>query len=149
MSSRPKLPASSRDSSRSARTFLAVRRLEEVLHGSEIDLEDQLAAIEVLDLRRRVARLPGFLRAMVLDDLDSPIVPMRELERREADRALRYLRGDVTEAARLLGIGRATMYRIVREAGIPVALYRRTQRPETERACRRRGIRTSESLEGR
>ena len=39
------------------------------------------------------------------------IVPLRELERRAIEQALRATRGSVGEAAKLLGIGRATLYR--------------------------------------
>jgi transcriptional regulator of acetoin/glycerol metabolism len=40
-----------------------------------------------------------------------PVVPLRELERRAIDHALRATRGRVAAAAKLLGIGRATLYR--------------------------------------
>lgn len=39
------------------------------------------------------------------------VVPLRELERRAIGRALQATKGSVTKAAKLLGIGRATLYR--------------------------------------
>lgn len=48
--------------------------------------------------------LAGFL------DEDAPIVPLVELERREIERALRVTGGNKTQAARLLGIDRKTLY---------------------------------------
>jgi DNA-binding NtrC family response regulator len=39
------------------------------------------------------------------------VVPLRELERRAIARALHATKGSVTKAAKLLGIGRATLYR--------------------------------------
>jgi DNA-binding NtrC family response regulator len=39
------------------------------------------------------------------------VVPLRELERRAIATALRATKGSVTKAAKLLGIGRATLYR--------------------------------------
>jgi transcriptional regulator of acetoin/glycerol metabolism len=42
---------------------------------------------------------------------DNTIVPLSELERRAIAHALRVTGGNVTRAARALGIGRATMYR--------------------------------------
>jgi two-component system NtrC family response regulator len=39
------------------------------------------------------------------------VVPLRELERRAIEGALRATKGSVTKAAKLLGIGRATLYR--------------------------------------
>jgi two-component system response regulator AtoC len=42
---------------------------------------------------------------------DNTIVPLSELERRAIAHALKVTGGNVTRAARALGIGRATMYR--------------------------------------
>jgi len=42
---------------------------------------------------------------------DDEIMPLRELERRAIQRALRVTQGSVGKAAKLLGIGRATLYR--------------------------------------
>ena len=43
--------------------------------------------------------------------MESEILPLRELERRAIQRALRATQGSVGKAAKLLGIGRATLYR--------------------------------------
>jgi DNA-binding NtrC family response regulator len=45
----------------------------------------------------------------------SPIVPLAELEKREIYRALDYTKGDRVMAAQLLGIGRTTLYRKLKE----------------------------------
>ncbi len=45
----------------------------------------------------------------------SPIMPLADLERREILRALEYTKGDRETAARLLGIGRTTLYRKLKE----------------------------------
>ena len=42
---------------------------------------------------------------------EEDIIPLRELERRAIQRALRATHGSVGRAAKLLGIGRATLYR--------------------------------------
>lgn len=47
----------------------------------------------------------------------SPIVPLPELEKRAVLDALRYTKGDRTMAATLLGIGRTTLYRKLKEYG--------------------------------
>ena len=47
--------------------------------------------------------------------LVSPIVPLMEMERREIFRALEFTRGDRVMAASLLGIGRTTLYRKLKE----------------------------------
>lgn len=39
------------------------------------------------------------------------VIPLRELERREIKKALRVTKGSVLKAAKLLGIGRASVYR--------------------------------------
>lgn len=46
------------------------------------------------------------------------VVPLAELERREISKALRVTGGSVQKAARLLGIGRATLYRKRGERGL-------------------------------
>ncbi len=50
-----------------------------------------------------------------------PILPLEECERRSILEALAYTRGDRLKAARLLGIGRTTLYRKMRHYGIQVA----------------------------
>ena len=45
----------------------------------------------------------------------SPVVPLAELERRAIVDALQYTRGDRNAAAVLLGIGRTTLYRKLKE----------------------------------
>jgi DNA-binding NtrC family response regulator len=51
------------------------------------------------------------------DVMQSPIIPLPELERRAILDALRYTKGDRTMAATLLGIGRTTLYRKLKEYG--------------------------------
>ena len=46
---------------------------------------------------------------------DSPVLPLMELERRAIKHALEYTRGDRGVAATLLGIGRTTLYRKLKE----------------------------------
>jgi DNA-binding NtrC family response regulator len=48
---------------------------------------------------------------------EGPIIPLLELERREILRAIKYTKGDRTVAASLLGIGRTTLYRKLKEYG--------------------------------
>jgi len=47
------------------------------------------------------------------------VVPLQEVERRAIQEALTYTRGDRTTAAQLLGIGRTTLYRKLKEYGYP------------------------------
>ena len=54
---------------------------------------------------------PAAAPAPVADPDDNTIVPLAELEKRAIAHALRVTGGNVTRAARALGIGRATMYR--------------------------------------
>jgi DNA-binding NtrC family response regulator len=46
---------------------------------------------------------------------DSPVLPLVELEKRAIRQALEYTRGDRGVAATLLGIGRTTLYRKLKE----------------------------------
>jgi DNA-binding NtrC family response regulator len=50
----------------------------------------------------------------------SPIRPLNEIERRAILEAIEYTRGDRAVAAHLLGIGRTTLYRKLKEYNIPV-----------------------------
>ena len=50
----------------------------------------------------------------------SPIVPLAEMERRAIIEALQYTKGDRLAAAQMLGIGRTTLYRKLKEYGIEV-----------------------------
>jgi DNA-binding NtrC family response regulator len=52
------------------------------------------------------------------DDFPPPIVPLAELEKRAILDALRYTKGDRTMAASLLGVGRTTLYRKLKEYGV-------------------------------
>ncbi|HYO82723.1 MAG TPA: sigma-54 dependent transcriptional regulator [Bryobacteraceae bacterium] len=52
-----------------------------------------------------------------LDDEDGPVIPLDALERREILKAIRRTKGDRTAAATLLGIGRTTLYRKLKEYG--------------------------------
>jgi DNA-binding NtrC family response regulator len=93
-----------------------VRELQNVVHrsllasrGDEITLADLPA-----DIRNAV--LPPLPAAPGKNGSSEPqreedILPLRELERRAIQRALRATHGSVGKAAKLLGIGRATLYR--------------------------------------
>ncbi|HYP14356.1 MAG TPA: helix-turn-helix domain-containing protein, partial [Bryobacteraceae bacterium] len=52
------------------------------------------------------------------DVVPASIVPLPELERRAICEALRFTKGDRTTAAALLGIGRTTLYRKLKQYGI-------------------------------
>lgn len=53
----------------------------------------------------------------------SPI-PLRALERQAVVFALFVTAGDVTEAARRLGMGRATLYKYLKRTGIPHSKFK-------------------------
>ena len=54
------------------------------------------------------------------DQGDNGIIPLSEVERRAILRALEYTRGDRAVAAHLLGIGRTTLYRKLKEYEVAV-----------------------------
>jgi DNA-binding NtrC family response regulator len=93
-----------------------VRELQNVVHrsllacrGDEITLADLPA-----DLKNAVLPpLPALNGKSHNGDAhrEDEILPLRELERRAIQRALRATQGSVGKAAKLLGIGRATLYR--------------------------------------
>ena len=99
-----------------------VRELENVVHrsvlacrGTEIMLADLPP-----DLRTAAAP-PSPAERETADDLlgaEGEVVPLRELELRAIRKALRLTRGSVGRAAKLLGIGRATLYRRLAELDV-------------------------------
>jgi DNA-binding NtrC family response regulator len=56
------------------------------------------------------------------DDGENPVVPLSELEKQAILDTLRKLDGDKIQAARLLGIGKTTLYRKLKEYGIGDAI---------------------------
>jgi len=95
-----------------------VRELQNVVHrtllacrGDEITLADLPPDIRELGLPSLGLSLVPSHGAGTPSQVDSEILPLRELERRAIQRALRATQGSVGKAAKLLGIGRATLYR--------------------------------------
>ena len=68
---------------------------------------------------RRGLPMPAFPVSDV-EDTPGPILPLMEVERRAIMRALEYARGDRAVAANLLGIGRTTLYRKLKEYRLAV-----------------------------
>ncbi|WP_309888464.1 sigma-54 dependent transcriptional regulator [Archangium sp.] len=107
-----------------------VRELENVLHraalscdGPQIELAHLPAELRALVLPAIPKGLPSAREVMAepLLEMDA-VVPIRELERREILKALAVTNGSVTKAARLLGLGRATLYRRLGELNLSAAL---------------------------
>jgi DNA-binding NtrC family response regulator len=77
---------------------------------------------------------PPGLRGISAVSARGVVVPLQAVERRAIEEALSFTRGDRTSAAQLLGIGRTTLYRKLKEYGYPSA-----QNPEVtvppEAAC--------------
>jgi DNA-binding NtrC family response regulator len=97
-----------------------VRELQNVVHRSLLaSRSDEITLADLPpDIRELV--LPAILPAIHVNGAngnryqepsEEDIVPLRELERRAIQRALRATHGSVGRAAKLLGIGRATLYR--------------------------------------
>lgn len=81
-------------------------------------VERRTLTIRVFDLSNRLAQY------------ESPdVVPMRDLERNAIERALHATRGSVTKAAKLLGIGRATLYRRLASPDMADIRARRISQP--------------------
>lgn len=82
-----------------------VRELENVLHRAMLSTDGNRIELEHLphDIQDR--------NLEVGEPDGGEVVPMRELERRAIQKALRATGGSVEKAAKLLGMGRATLYR--------------------------------------
>jgi DNA-binding NtrC family response regulator len=95
-----------------------VRELQNVVHrsllacrGDEINLADLPPDIRELGLPSLGLSVVPSNGASTNGHAETEILPLRELERRAIQRALRATQGSVGKAAKLLGIGRATLYR--------------------------------------
>ena len=65
-----------------------------------------------------VASAVGYSASPAPNTFTSPIIPLPELEKRAIIEAMRYTKGDRTMAASLLGIGRTTLYRKLKDYGV-------------------------------
>ncbi len=83
-----------------------------------------------MEMKNMEIRLPAHEKIMDLTFVgptlgEERIVPMEELENKAIEMAIQKCRGNLTEAARALGIGRATLYRKVKQLNIDPSLSRR------------------------
>lgn len=85
-----------------------VRELENVLGNACMMVEGEVIDVGDLpaNLRQPPSAGPGF---------DGPLLPLDELERRHARRVLERVGGNKVRAAEILGISRATLYRLLAE----------------------------------
>ncbi|HVZ72973.1 MAG TPA: sigma-54 dependent transcriptional regulator [Polyangia bacterium] len=104
-----------------------VRELQNVVQRAALACDGKEVEMAHLPTELRSRLLPPLpaLPAAVATTIDtSPrpqdIVPLRDLERREIMRAISATSGSVSEAARLLGLGRATLYRRLAEMNVPL-----------------------------
>ena len=98
-----------------------VRELENVVHRSVLACRGQEIDLADLPPDLRAAAAPVEAERATHDDLlgaEGEVVPLRELELRAIRKALRLTRGSVGRAAKLLGIGRATLYRRLAELDV-------------------------------
>jgi len=90
-----------------------VRELENSLERSYAFTSGPL--IHTTDLPREIANLPLPEPANGNMDLHGGIIPIAELEKQTILRAISELNGDKLQAARLLGIGKTTLYRKLKD----------------------------------
>jgi DNA-binding NtrC family response regulator len=97
-----------------------VRELENVIHRSVLACRGQEIALADLppDLRTTHVAEPESENDEELLGGEGEVVTLRELEQRAIRKALRVTRGSVGRAAKLLGIGRATLYRRLAELDV-------------------------------
>lgn len=111
-----------------------VRELENVILRAALSCDGPQIELEHLPAELRALVLPVIPKCAVsggrgigqpLLDMEA-VVPIRELERREILKALAVTSGSVTKAARLLGLGRATLYRRLGELNLSSAMDERS-----------------------
>jgi DNA-binding NtrC family response regulator len=86
----------------------------------EFEVVLQTAALACEGAEIRADDLPGAVKRdnAGIQEADSSVVPLKELERQAIEQALRVTGGSVTRAAKMLGMGRATLYRRLAHLGI-------------------------------
>jgi len=90
-----------------------VRELENCLERAYAFTSGPL--IQLADLPREIANLPAPPAASGNGNGHAKIIPMAELERQTILNAIAELNGDKLQAARLLGIGKTTLYRKLKD----------------------------------
>jgi transcriptional regulator with AAA-type ATPase domain len=68
-----------------------------------------------VDSRNNVLPFPGPSAVTNASSYDAKVATMNELESKAIENAILQFRGNLTEAAKALGIGRATLYRKVKQ----------------------------------
>jgi len=79
--------------------------------GEPLDRSSIEAALRRARERQELARRLRAAQSELARAGGDEVVPLRELERRAIEKALAATRGSVEKAARMLGMGRATLYR--------------------------------------
>lgn len=94
-----------------------------LLHNADLPsiIHNYSFSEQMRTMSQMVSQNPGTSAAplQATDPGHRPIVPLAELERHEILRALEYTKGDRVAAASLLGIGRTTLYRKLKEYKAP------------------------------
>lgn len=117
-----------------------VRELENVMRWALLNCDGAVLDESCLpaDLRAKATGRPGPSAA---EWVSSDVLPLQEVERRAIMHALRVTQGRVGEAARLLGVGRATLYRRLQQHKIdPPALLSEGKLGSAEHAAPRREV---------
>ena len=97
-----------------------VRELENCLERTYAFTSGPL--IHTTDLPREIAKLPGTDSVVGDNGSRAKIIPMAELEKMTILNAIAELNGDKLQAARLLGIGKTTLYRKLKDYATGAAL---------------------------
>jgi DNA-binding NtrC family response regulator len=99
-----------------------VSRMAAMQTGGSLEVADLSTALQFHRASSSIGRLAGVLGSAAGEPFElspePPVVPLPETERRAISRALSVTRGERTHAARLLKIGRTTLYRKMKEYGI-------------------------------
>jgi DNA-binding NtrC family response regulator len=90
-------------------------RMAAMNRGPLLTMEDLPSAVQNSRLRAKVE-----LNALATFAAGKEIIPLYELEKRAILEAIRYTNGDRGTAALLLGIGRTTLYRKMKEYNLEI-----------------------------
>ncbi|MBL8683741.1 MAG: sigma-54-dependent Fis family transcriptional regulator [Myxococcales bacterium] len=108
-----------------------VRELQNIVHRAMLSCDGDVIALEHLPASLRKIALPALSEPAAptptepstgvgdSPSAEEPVIPLAEVERRAIVRAMAVAQGSVGRAAKMLGIGRTTLYRRLNELGMP------------------------------
>lgn len=96
----------------------AIERACALSSGPVLHMGDLPTQLQDFRMHQHVSSTPAVMQHATIEEGEGPIVSIAEMEKQAILGTIRQLKGDKLLAARLLGIGKTTLYRKLKEYGI-------------------------------